>query len=156
MVWLGLRGRAKRAGISMSAKLIVLDANILVRAVLGSRVRKLLFENAASVAFFAPDAAYAEARKYLPALLEKRGADPEQAMKLLERLEVLVRPVKVDLYQALRAKALRRIDARDADDWPVLACAMAMDCPVWTEDKDFFGAGVATWTTDRVEIYLES
>ncbi|WP_415630048.1 PIN domain-containing protein [Nocardioides dubius] len=31
---------------------------------------------------------------------------------------------------------------------------MALDCPVWTEDQDFFGAGVPTWTTDRVEIYL--
>ncbi len=43
---------------------------------------------------------------------------------------------------------------RDADDWPVLACAMAMGCPVWTEDADFFGTGVATWTSDRVELYL--
>jgi hypothetical protein len=25
---------------------------------------------------------------------------------------------------------------------------------VWTEDSDFFGAGVATWTSDRVELYL--
>jgi hypothetical protein len=30
----------------------------------------------------------------------------------------------------------------------------ALDCPVWTEDTDFFGAGVATWTTDRVALYL--
>ena len=27
-------------------------------------------------------------------------------------------------------------------------------CPVWTEDTDFFGTGIATWTTDRVELYL--
>jgi hypothetical protein len=26
--------------------------------------------------------------------------------------------------------------------------------PFWTEDRDFFGTGVATWTSDRVEIYL--
>lgn len=37
---------------------------------------------------------------------------------------------------------------------PILACALALDCPVWTEDTDFFGAGVATWTTDRVALYL--
>jgi hypothetical protein len=24
----------------------------------------------------------------------------------------------------------------------------------WTEDQDFFGSGIATWTTDRVELYL--
>ncbi|HZC23037.1 MAG TPA: PIN domain-containing protein [Candidatus Binatia bacterium] len=29
-----------------------------------------------------------------------------------------------------------------------------MPSPIWTEDADFFGAGVATWTTDRVELLL--
>jgi predicted nucleic acid-binding protein len=140
----------------LTAKLIVLDANILVRAVLGRRVRHLLFEHAGAVGFFAPDAAYADARKYLPALLKKRGVDAAQALKVLDLLETLVHPVELDLYDGVRANALRRIAARDADDWPVLACAMALDCPVWTEDKDFFGAGVATWTTDRVALYFES
>lgn len=36
----------------MSNKAIVLDANILVRAVLGKRVRELILENLASVKFF--------------------------------------------------------------------------------------------------------
>ena len=54
----------------MSNKAIVLDANILIRAVLGKRVRALILGNADSVQFFAPDVAYADARKYLPALLE--------------------------------------------------------------------------------------
>ena len=35
-----------------------------------------------------------------------------------------------------------------------VATAMEMGCPIWTEDTDFFGCGVATWTTDRVEFYL--
>jgi predicted nucleic acid-binding protein len=43
---------------------------------------------------------------------------------------------------------------RDEDDWPILASALALGCPIWTEDTDFFGCGVATWTTDRVELYL--
>ncbi len=57
----------------MSKKAIVLDANILIRAVLGKRVRELIVDNANAVQFFAPDVAYADARKYLPSLLEKRG-----------------------------------------------------------------------------------
>jgi predicted nucleic acid-binding protein len=80
----------------MSNKAVVLDANILIRAVLGKRARELLIDHAAAVKFFAPD----------------------------------------------------------ADDWPVLACAMTIGCPIWTEDADFFGTGVATWTTDRIELYL--
>lgn len=138
----------------MSQKAIVLDANILIRAVLGKRVRELLIENATAVQFFAPDVAYADARKYLPALLEKRGINVAVALAVLDSLEFIVRPLERDIYMGLQHQALQRIAIRDADDWPVLACAMAIGCPVWTEDADFFGTGVATWTTDRVALYL--
>lgn len=138
----------------MSDKAIVLDANILIRVVLGKRVRQLLVENAATVKFFAPGVAYADARKYLPALLTKRGVDSASAMAVLGLLESIVRPLELDFYAAMQQRALQRIAVRDADDWPILACAMTIGCPVWTEDADFFGTGVATWTTDRVALYL--
>jgi predicted nucleic acid-binding protein len=140
----------------MSTKAVVLDANILIRAVLGSRVRNLIIENAPSVRFFTPTVAYEDARKYLPALLEKRGVDSAVALKVLDALEAIVQPLEVELYAGFQPEALKRIATRDADDWPVLACALAIGCPVWTEDADFFGAGVATWTTDRIELYFES
>ena len=54
--------------------MIVLDANILIRAVLGRRVRQILEVYAArGVHFYAPDVAFDDARKYLPPLLKKRG-----------------------------------------------------------------------------------
>jgi predicted nucleic acid-binding protein len=138
----------------MSGKAIVLDANILIRAVLGRRVRELIFDNAASIKFFAPDTAYTDARKYLPMLLKKRGVDPTVAMLVLDRLEGVVQCIDADLYEGMQQQALQRIAVRDADDWPVLACAMTLGCPVWTEDADFFGTGVATWTSDRIALYL--
>ena len=138
----------------MSSAAIVLDANILIRAVLGKRVRELIADNANNVQFFSPDVAYADARKYLPSLLEKRGIQSESAMAVLDALETIVLPLELVVYVDFKEQALQRIATRDADDWPVLACAMAIGCPVWTEDADFFGTGVATWTTDRVELYL--
>jgi predicted nucleic acid-binding protein len=138
----------------MSGKAIVLDANILIRAVLGKRVRELIFDNAATVKFFAPDVAYADARRYLPALLKKRGVDSSAAMLVLDRLEGVVQSIDAELYAGMQQQALQRIAVRDADDWPVLACAMTLGCPVWTEDADFFGTGVATWTSDRIALYL--
>lgn len=137
------------------SKTIVLDANILIRAVLGKRVRDLIFQNMTEVKFFAPDVAYADARKYLPALLKKRGVDATAALVLLDRLEDVVQSIEAELYDGLQQQALQRIATRDADDWPVLACAMKIGCPVWTEDTDFFGTGVATWTTDRIALYFK-
>ena len=138
----------------MSKKAIVLDANIQIRAVLGRRVRELIVDNADMVQFFAPDVAYADARKYRPSLLEKRGVKSEPAMAVLDALESIVRPLELGVYEGLQTQALQRIAIRDADDWPVLACALTIGCPVWTEDANFFRTGVATWTSDRVELYL--
>lgn len=62
------------------------------------------------------------------------------------------------LIRAVLGRRVRELIARrDENDWPApLAAAMQFDCPVWTEDADFFGAGVPTWTTDTVEICLRS
>lgn len=140
----------------MSSRAIVLDANILIRAVLGQRVRQLIIEHAAGIRLFAPDLAYAEAREHLPALLEKRGVDRAPALATLAALEALVLPLEAEMYERFKAQALARIEARDPDDWPALACALLLDCPIWTEDADFFGTGVATWTTRRVHLYLSA
>ena len=60
-----------------------------------------------------------------------------------------------DVLISLESKAKARIASRDINDWHAVAAALLLDCPVWTEDNDFFGSGVATWTTATVELYLE-
>ena len=42
------------------------------------------------------------------------------------------------------------------NNWPILAVALLLNCPIWTEDQDFFGVGVATWTTANIGLFLES
>jgi hypothetical protein len=44
----------------MPSKALVLDANILIRAVLGRRVRHILESHVDSISFFIPETAYAE------------------------------------------------------------------------------------------------
>jgi predicted nucleic acid-binding protein len=63
-----------------------------------------------------------------------------------------VQRIEFDVYCEFEDNAKKRI--RDIRDWPVLATALALDCPIWTEDQDFFGSGVATWTTNTVLMYL--
>ena len=48
--------------------MLVLDANILIRAVLGKPVRQLLETYSEhGIRFYAPEVSYADAEKYLPA-----------------------------------------------------------------------------------------
>jgi predicted nucleic acid-binding protein len=136
--------------------MIVLDANILIRAVLGRRVRQLIdIYSAQGVRFFAPDVAFGDAEKYLPLLLEKRGKPHADISASLEYLRIVIELVVSELYAAFESEARQRLRGRDESDWPILATALGLACPVWTEDADFFGTGVAVWTTSRIEIFLK-
>lgn len=135
-------------------KRIVLDANILIRAVLGKKVRGLIETFAPSMQFFTPDLCYADAEKYLPLLFEKRNLPTEDVLAVLQKLTCFVQLVDISLYSLYEQEAKQRIAARDVDDWSIVAVALILDCPIWTEDADFFGIGIATWTSDRVHLYL--
>jgi predicted nucleic acid-binding protein len=136
------------------SKLIVLDANVLIRGILGKRVPQLLEEHGEEVRFFTAQICYVEIRQHLPAILKRRKLSPKPFLAAVDSLEAVVSPLNEDVYGAFEEEARRRIEARDHRDWPLLALALALDCPVWTEDNDFFGTGVVTWHTQNVEIYL--
>jgi predicted nucleic acid-binding protein len=133
---------------------LALDANILIRAVLGKRVRSLLEAYEDSTNFYAPDVCFEEAYEHLPILLGKRGLDRDTGLLVLDQIGKLVRSVGRDLYLHHEEIARERVRPRDVEDWPVVALAMTLNLAIWTEDQDLFGSGIATWTTDRVELYL--
>lgn len=135
--------------------MIVLDANILIRAVLGRRVRELIDTySAQGLQFFPPDVAFADAEKYLPQLLKKRG-EPHDLSGSLAYLRNIIEPVTPELYAVFETEARLRLRGHDENDWPVLAAALGLACGIWTEDADFFGTGIAVWTTNRIEIFLK-
>ena len=138
----------------MQRKALVLDANILIRGVLGQRVRRIFEVHAESISFFLPETAYAEAEEHLAALVVQRGGDPAKALAALKAMAALATIVGDDLYGDFAAEARKRLGTRDPEDWPILAAALALDCPIWTEDTDFFGCGVATWTSGSIDIFL--
>ena len=77
-------------------------------------------------------------------------------MAVLVQVGRLISLVDRSLYSSYELDARARIAIRDVNDWPVVAVSLMLSCPIWTEDADFFGTGVATWTSDRVRIYLSS
>ena len=117
----------------MERRALVLDANILIRAVLGQRVRRILEAHCDDISFYVSESAYAEAEGTWPGF----GTIVSQ-----------------DLYGDFEAEARKRLGARDPEDWPILAAALALGCPIWTEDTDFFGCGVATWTCASISSFL--
>ena len=131
----------------MERKRLVLDANILIRGCLGVRVRTLIAEYADRVDFFVAEANVAD-------LARDKNLDEAVCTEALLSLMRVVQIVEDTVLESAREEALARI--RDADDWPALALGLQLECAIWTEDQDFFGTGVATWSSSTVERYLNS
>jgi predicted nucleic acid-binding protein len=137
--------------------MIVLDANILIRAALGRQALWLLETYGGhGIRFFAPDVAFTDAQKYLPPLLIKRGKPLAGLPATIESLRKMIESIGRDLYLPFEAEARQCLTGRGEDDWPVLASALGLAFAIWTEDSDFLGTGVAVWTTSRIEIFLEA
>src|SRR5512146_595445 len=133
---------------------LVLDANILLRAVFGKRVPEILQKYGDEARFYAPDVCFDDAEKYISAISQRRRLDCDLAISVLRQVARIVERVDRSLYDEHEDVARQRMRTRDIEDWPVVAAALLLNLPVWTEDQDFFGSGVATWTTYRVTLYL--
>jgi predicted nucleic acid-binding protein len=123
----------------MERKRLVLDANILIRGCFGQRVRLILANHADQADFFVAQAALSEAGRYVLDLARRRGLDEVVCQEALQSLLTVVQVVDDEWLAHAR---------------PTLALCLQLECAVWTEDQDFFGSGVATWTCATVDRYL--
>jgi predicted nucleic acid-binding protein len=140
--------------VSVNAR-IVLDANILIRAIFGKKVFGLLGRYEDNVEFYTPDYCVQEALAKIPEIAAKRQENPDLAeLFLVLVIKSVVLVVDRSFYEEFEEKARARISKRDVNDWPIVATALLIDAPIWTEDQDFFGSGIATWTSNTVELYL--
>ncbi|MEB3123732.1 MAG: PIN domain-containing protein [Snowella sp.] len=143
--------------MTQKVKIIILDANILLRAILGIRTFSLIAEHTDKILFCTPEICYREVALHIPNIAKKRHLSPlqeQEALRTLNDLKQLVREIGEDIYGGFRQEALNRIQERDKKDWPVVALALAFGCSIWTEDQDFFGTGIATWRTKNIEFFF--
>ena len=80
-------------------KPLVLDANILLRAVFGVRVRELLESYEDLAAFYSPDVCFEDARKYIPNIASRRHFDAAVGFAVLDQIARIVQVVDRSLYE---------------------------------------------------------
>jgi predicted nucleic acid-binding protein len=122
------------------------DANVLLSAVLGGRARLILEDPEVEV--LTSKATFAEVEEYAAHLAKKRGLPQDVLLLAVAALPVAV--VEGDLYAAAVPEAARRIGGRDPDDVEILALALCLDVPIWSNDRDFEDAGVEWYTTAQL------
>lgn len=87
----------------------------------------------------------AEAIEVLPLLIERYGADAEAIGAQLAALPVAV--VEEAGYSSHVDQARELLGARDPDDVPLLALALKLGVPIWSNDRDFEGLGPSLFPT---------
>lgn len=125
---------------------IAADANVILSAVIGKAALRVFTRSTLKVV--STRTTLEEVREYLPKMAEAYGV----ALELLDgRLRLLgVRAYDRAEYEKLIPRAARRIAARDPDDVELLALALALGIPVWSNDSDFEQTGVEWLTTARL------
>lgn len=139
---------------------LVVDTNVLVGDLLREAGRKRIANE--HLELFIPEQQMEEATVEIPRRVEgfarRNGLSDEAADGLVEALltAIAANVTVVDeaIYAGYEDEARAR-SARDPDDWPLVACALALDGAVWTHDGDLFGTGVATWTSTTLQGWLD-
>ena len=139
---------------------LVVDTNVLIGDLLRSAGRGRLADERLDL--FLPEQVGEETKVELPrrvAAFARRHelsgtSSGELLASLLEAIAFNVAVIDEPVYAAYEAEARAR-SVRDTDDWPLVACALALDAAVWTHDGDLLGTGVPTWTTETVQGWLD-
>ncbi len=90
----------------------------------------------------------AEVEEYACLLAKKRRLAEDLVLLAVGALPLTI-VGRVD-YAAAIPEAMERIGQRDPDDAELLALALSFNVPVWSNDKDFEGTGVAWLTTEAL------
>lgn len=148
-----------------SIKLIATDSTAIISAVLGSVIKRKIFLNI-EVCKVTTKFNVEEVKKHLPKLAKKRKLALDALQVYLDMLlnksaydkkthekyfglEVYEKEAYNDCFEDAR----KRI--RDPKDVDLLALALKLQIPVWSDDKDFESAGIEWYTTDKLVEYLE-
>ncbi len=107
----------------------------MLSALLGGAARELLF--AGEFAFYSTQHTLFEVAKYVPSLAARLGLREQDLFREYQFLPIVA--CQPDQYELHLVEANRMIGGRDLKDVPILALALALECPLWTEDHDFDG-----------------
>jgi predicted nucleic acid-binding protein len=138
---------------------LVVDTRVLVGELLRSSGRDRLGDD--RLQLFIPERMWDETKVEIPrrvgAFARRRGLESSVAdlltARCIEAVDANVVVLEEAVYSGIEEEARAR-SLRDPEDWPVVASALALTAGIWTNDNDFLGTGVPTWTTETLQVWL--
>ncbi|MFQ6041596.1 MAG: PIN domain-containing protein [Candidatus Poribacteria bacterium] len=122
---------------------IVVDANILISALLGGKPHRLLFDSRCH--FITTERTTWEVKRYLPFLSRRLGLAELELLLVLESFPITAYQERYYAHKLPQAREL--IVTRDRKDVDILALALVTGAPLWSQDRDFEHIQEIIWVT---------
>ena len=135
--------------ILRNSKKLAVDANPILSAIIGGSARKV-FIGDETISFYTTEFNFKEIEKYIPVFSAKKSIPVEDLYLALSIIPIIV--CNEEFYKDKIKEAKELIGKRDPDDIHLLALALKLNCPIWSNDKDFEGLGIIIYkTTDMIK-----
>lgn len=125
-----------------------MDANAILSALIGGKASRV-FAKARNIDFVTSASVIEEIQEYIPVLAQEKKLDRKtmEAIFSLLPLEIVPKEAYNDHIPAASAM----VGWRDPEDVELLALALAMGCPIWSNDNDLKElTGIKVYTTAEI------
>ena len=133
---------------------LVIDANVVISALIAdSKTRELVVTLEPDL--LTPAFVHDEVQNYEDLIVEKSGMEPERVTQFIDLLFQYIDVVPASEFYPAIESADEAIGDTDPDDVLYLACAIACDAAIWSDDSDFEEQNmVETYSTsDLIDLF---
>ncbi|MEK6936099.1 MAG: PIN domain-containing protein [Nanoarchaeota archaeon] len=117
---------------------LVIDTNTLISALVKSgETRNFIINRNTDFELISPAYILSEINKYKDEICRKAVMNEEQFYLLLDILFSYIKIINPNFYSEHLKYADELIGPIDIKDVPFLACALAFNCPIWSNDNHF-------------------
>ncbi|SDE74601.1 PIN domain-containing protein [Halorientalis regularis] len=115
---------------------LVIDANVVISALIAdSKTRELIVTLEPDL--LTPEFVRDEIENYTELIVDKSGMHPDRVAQFIDLLFQYIEVVPASKFHPYIEEAEAAIGETDPDDVLYLACALANDADVWSDDSDF-------------------
>ena len=115
---------------------LVIDANVVISALIAdSKTRELIVTLEPDL--LTPAFVHDEIGNYEDLIVEKSGMEPQRVQQFIDLLFQYIKVVPADEFYPYIEQADAAIGETDPDDTLYVACALASDADIWSDDSDF-------------------
>jgi predicted nucleic acid-binding protein len=127
---------------------LVIDANVVISALIAdSKTRELIVTLEPDL--LTPAFVYDEIENYEDLIVEKSGMELDRVAQFIDLLFQYIEAIPASEFYPAIERADKAIGDTDPDDVLYVACAIACDTAIWSDDSDFD-------EQDMVEAYTTS